>query len=292
MAAINAVLYSVFGCLGLFTNGFAIFILLRLQNRFNSPIILILNHCVVDFLTSFFSIIQFVDIFTTPLPESPALAIIVCSKYFFWSCIFTSSGNLLVITIDRYCSVIYPLKYNKVKNYKTVKGAALVIPWICGFTFMLYWLLIHKIEDGVCIQKWPSVQYQKLFGFLNFLYIELIPLIIMLFVYIRIFISLKTRVGETSTARNEANTARRMNIIKTMMIASITYMVCWTPGQTSYLYFTFGGYLDFDGVPYYIVVVFTLLNSCVNPIIYTFKYKDFQKGLKETFSFLQQRTEN
>ncbi|XP_071953172.1 galanin receptor 2b-like [Antedon mediterranea] len=290
MASTSTLLYSIFGSLGLFTNGFAIFILLRLQNRFNSPNLLIFNQCVVDFLTSFFSIIQFVDKFNNPLPESPVLAAIVCSKYFFWSCIFTSTGNLVVLTIDRYCAVIHSLKYNHVKNYKWVKCAALVTPWICGFTFILYWVAIHRVVDGVCFQKWPSVQFQKLFGFLNFFYIELAPLAIMLFVYVRIFNSLKTRVGENSTTRNEhGNTARRMNIIKTMLIVGVIYMICWTPNQIAFLNFTFGGQFDFNGIFYYVVVVLSLFNSCVNPIIYTFKYKDFQEGLKKTLVCLLPR---
>ncbi|XP_033116859.1 uncharacterized protein LOC117116866 [Anneissia japonica] len=56
----------------------------------------------------------------TQLPESTSAAEFVCkfwsSKYIFWSSIFSSTANLVVLSFDRYLAVMCPLKYNLFKE--------------------------------------------------------------------------------------------------------------------------------------------------------------------------------
>ncbi|XP_071953171.1 galanin receptor 2b-like [Antedon mediterranea] len=295
MTATVNLLYSIIGSLGLSTNGFAIFILLRLKNRFNSPNILILNQCIIDCMASLFSICQFVDVsLGDSLWKSKIKAWLYCclwfNHYIFWSCIFASTANLAVLTMDRYCSVIYPLKYSAKKNNKWIKVALMLFPWICGPLAVSYWIMVHRVGDRECIVEWSNINAQRASGVFTFLYMEIAPVTLMAFVYYKIFQSLKSRVGESSAIGNANSAARRLNVIKTMALVSIIYAICWTPNQIVFFYYLLGGDLDLDGIMYYGTIALSLLNSVVNPIIYTFKYKDFQEGLRKTLSCLFNRS--
>ncbi|XP_033127477.1 kappa-type opioid receptor-like [Anneissia japonica] len=290
-------LYSIVGIVGCSTNGFAIFILFQLQNRFSATNLLISNQCIIDLLISLMSLCLFLDSdITIRLPDSTAAAEFVCkvwsSKYIFWSSIYTSTTNLVVLTFDRYFAVMHPLKYNMLKEKLKMKVLLLLIPWICGYGFVLLWLAAHTVKDKECIQSWPSAEYQKVFGLLNGLYILIIPFGVMMFVYLNIFRALRNRVGDVSSTVTSANSAaRRLNIIKTMVIVSVTYFICWTPNQIFFINFTLGGEFDFNGAVYYITVALSLCNICINPIIYTFKYNDFRVGMRKTLPCLKSSQE-
>ncbi|XP_033105293.1 neuropeptides B/W receptor type 2-like [Anneissia japonica] len=286
------VIYSTVGAVGCSTNGFAIFILLHLQNRFSTTNLLILNQCIIDLLSSLMALCLFLDAdVMTRLPESNAAAEFVCkfwsSKYIFWSCTYSSTANLVVLTFDRYFAVMFAVKYNIIKEKIWIKVLLLVIPWTCGFAFLGFWSAIHTVSDGVCIQIWPSVEYQKAFGLMTGVYILVIPVSVMLIVYLTILRALRNRVGDGSSAVSASSAARRMNIIKTMVIVSVTYVICWTPNQIAFVNFTLGGGLDINEPVYYTVVAMSLCNICINPIIYTFKYNDFKVGVRKTLPCLK-----
>ncbi|XP_033105460.1 histamine H2 receptor-like [Anneissia japonica] len=280
-------IYSIIGAVGCSTNGFALFILFHLQNRFSTTTLLISNQCIIDVFASLTSLCLFLDPdLMTRLPESNVAATFICkfwsSKYIFWSCTYTSTANLVVLTFDRYFAVIYPLKYNMLKEKAKIKVLLLLIPWICGFGFIFLWLMVHSVKNGECIQSWPSVGYQKAYSLMCGMYILVAPVSVMLFVYFNIFRALRERVGDGSSAVSENSAARRLNIIKTMVIVGVTYVICWAPTEICFIYFTLGGEFDFNGSIYYITVAMSLCNICINPIIYTFKYNDFRVGVQKT----------
>ncbi|XP_033097148.1 QRFP-like peptide receptor [Anneissia japonica] len=288
----TVLIYSVIGFIGCSTNGFAIFILFHLNSRLSTTNLLITNQCIIDFVTSLMSLCLFLDPnIMTRLPDSNSVAEFVCrfwsSKYIFWACTCSSTANLVVLTVDRYFAVMHAIKYNVIKERLSMKVLFLLIPWICGFMFLLLWFAAHTVKDGECIQSWPSVDYQKAFGLLTTVYLLIIPISAMLFVYINIFYALRYRVGDVSSTINANCEARRLNIIKTMVIVSVTYIVCWTPNQIAFVNFTLGGELDFHGAVYYITIAMSLVNICVNPIIYTFKYNDFRVGVRKTLPCLK-----
>ncbi|XP_033116862.1 allatostatin-A receptor-like [Anneissia japonica] len=288
---VTTLIYSIIGTFGCSTNGFAIFILFRLQNRFSTTTLLISNQCIIDFFASLTSLCLFLDPeLMTRLPESNIAADFVCkvwsSKYIFWSCTYASTANLVVLTFDRYFVVMYPVNYNLTKERFNMKVLLLLIPWICGFGFIIQWLMVHNVKDGECIRTWSSVGYEKAFTLLCGVYILVIPISVMLFVYVNIYRALR-RDGDGCSAVSANRAARRLNIIKTMLIVSVTYVICWSPNEICYIYFTLGGEFNFTGPVYYIGVAMSLCNICINPIIYTFKYNDFKVGVEKSLPCLK-----
>ncbi|KAJ8043281.1 Octopamine receptor beta-2R [Holothuria leucospilota] len=85
--------------------------------------------------------------------------------------------------------------------------------------------------------------------------------------------------GTVRTVRERA----RRNVLTTMFLVSLTYAVCWTPNQIIYFYYNLVSQTDFTGSFYLFTVILAGTNVCVNPIIYAFKYRKFQQGLRQVF---------
>ncbi|XP_071963903.1 galanin receptor 2b-like [Antedon mediterranea] len=289
MSTYTMLLYSVVGSAGCLTNGLAIFVLFHLPNWTSTTNLLILNQCIIDFLTSLLSLCLFLDPhLTTRLPESHFLAKVVCkiwaSKYLFWLSIYTSTANLVTLTFDRYFAVIYPIKYNILKGQTRMKILILVIPWMCGCGVNLLWLSIQHVVDGVCIFTWPTDKYKHINGIVACVYIVVIPICSMFFAYVSIFRGLR-KVGDGSVV-SESTAARRMNIIKTLFTVSVVYVICVVPDQIAFTITSSGGDLQYDSPVYDITLPLALVNICINPIIYTCKYNAFKVGMKKALPCL------
>ena len=82
----------------------------------------------------------------------------------------------------------------------------------------------------------------------------------------------------------------RRNTFKTFLIVFVTFLICWTPNQIIYFSFNLGMPLQFTEWYYLLSVAMVASNSCVNPVIYALKYRQFRKGLRGMFC--GQRTRN
>ena len=68
------------------------------------------------------------------------------------------------------------------------------------------------------------------------------------------------------------------NIIKTLLIVVLFFFLCFASEETFYLLYNLGYEVNWDGVYYKFSVIMVFLNCTVNPFIYLFNYKDFQKA--------------
>ena len=310
-------MYACLGSVGILGNGIVLVVIANVKELRNITNLLIANQSLIDFMSSVFLLVFFV--FPQPkLPGGPdSFAYFVCafllSGYPFWACILASAVNLVVLTLERYCAVVYPISYKKRANAKYGFLSAL-IPWLVGLSFNMNVPILSDVEDGTCyLLIWPSKSIQIFLGVITFFMNYLIPLSTMAIVYLLIEKRLRSRVGpipnpNTGTTQdnqrgegeggggggggrrggadqglpNYRRTARR-SIIKTLFTVIICYAVCWTPNQVLFFYYNLGGYLDFSGFLYYFTVFLAFCNMCINPLIYTLKYNKFRNGLKQVF---------
>ena len=60
------------------------------------------------------------------------------------------------------------------------------------------------------------------------------------------------------------------------------FVVCWSLNEISFVLDIIGvRKMDFSGWYYHVTVVLVMLNSCINPLIYAAKYRDFQDGVRK-----------
>ena len=78
-------------------------------------------------------------------------------------------------------------------------------------------------------------------------------------------------------------------LVKTLLIVVITYALCWAPNQFVFFAHNMGAPVDFSKPYYHFSVICAVLNSCVNPFIYGFKNKPFQRGFRKAI-LCQKRT--
>ncbi|XP_071845139.1 5-hydroxytryptamine receptor 1A-like [Apostichopus japonicus] len=347
-------LYTCIGILGIGGNGLILAMLIKIPALRNTTNLLIGHQSVIDFSSSVLLLATFLPPPLHDMTElwqmNPALAEIFCklwvSRLFYWTAIKASTANLVCLTLERYVAVVHPLKYRE-KLKITEATIICSIIWFVGFLVQIYQLKTFFVEDGICVLKYSFKGLAYLSGIWIFCMTLLVPLLVMSFVYVSIFLALPRKVspvtsnnapskvsnpthsgvtehnisggtqGDRETPitdmlhggegqQKNVTTTRslihpsnhkpakvekgrgedkrdkvRRNVLSTMVIVSVTYTICWTPNQIYFLYFNLGGELDLNGGLYYCTVLAAAANMFINPIIYAFKYKKFQDGMKQ-----------
>ncbi|XP_072026673.1 allatostatin-A receptor-like [Amphiura filiformis] len=275
----------VIGFLGVIGNGIVVLVCIRYPLR-GVTNILVCNQSLIDLLSSIVFVLRYGVFSNVPLPDNRLSAEFVCkvwiSEYPLWALAVASTGNLVYITIERYIAVFYPIAYRQKFTSFKAKLVAL-LPWIVGMLHELPWAMAHEIRQDGCSHQWWTDQIGFIIGVIVPINHYVLPLLIMGFVYTRILIKLKSSGPVTSGSskgnkRSVTNRASR-NVIKTMFMVSLTYLICWGPNEILYFYSNMGGYVDWNGILYYYTVVSALCNMCVNPFIYTLNYQDFRVKL-------------
>ena len=297
----TTIIYIIFGLLGIVGNGLVIFVFLRMKELQDITNLLIVNQSLIDFTSS----VLLIAIFVVPLPplpkENEVLARFICgfwyTQYPFWSSYAATIWNLVILTLERFLAVVYPIQY---RNKASVPRAMMfaLIPWVYGFLHMSYLIPMTDVEDGTCFQfMWPNNTMQPAMGVYTFFILFLAPFSLMTFLYYKIVRVLRQGVGQSAsdpTSVHQTTNLRqqaRKNIVKTMLILCVCYGICWAPNNIIYLYYCLGGYVDFNGVLYYTTVWISFVNIWINPLVYTLQYRKFQHGLKVAFCSCRSRTD-
>ncbi|XP_071809814.1 galanin receptor 2b-like [Asterias amurensis] len=282
--ALKAV-YAIIGTLGVFGNGLVCLIFLMQRRSFRSVTnLLILNQTVIDLFNAFIFLVLRLSPTIEKLPES-ILGDIICrlwvSEYIMWSLFIASTMNLVLMSLERYYATCFPVRH---RYHFTAQKAkiGMLFSWLWGFVYQLYWLIIRDFKNGVCGLKWSSPTLQKIMGIFLFLLEYFIPLSAMTFSYVSIILMLRRRGADGQIVSMTFQRAKR-NVTFTLCLVFFFYILCWTPTEITYFLYNLGYPYDFGSNTHMVVTVMVLLNMCVNPIIYTIKYEQFQRHLRRVF---------
>ena len=121
----------------------------------------------------------------------------------------------------------------------------------------------------------------------------LIPASVLIYCYCRIIWVLRKRAtskmeATTSASGSEKFKMAERNIIRTLLVVVLFFFLCIGYANIFYLFYTFGYEIDWNSGYYTFSVVMVFLSCTVNPFIYLFNYKDFQRGLKNLFCCIKQ----
>ncbi|XP_038050059.1 allatostatin-A receptor-like [Patiria miniata] len=280
---------TIVGCLGILGNGLVCLVIAKVPVMRTITNAFIFNQAVIDFLASLCLIIKS-NCFPT-MPSEPTLAVLYCyiweSGYYLWVFFLASSFNLMVLTSERFVAIVYPFKYVKLFGAKQA-GIMIAVVWVTAFGYKAYLFATREIRNQVCKER--DFTAKQLLGVATFLIEYFIPLLFLGFCYVRIILCLKqgaARVAQQSSSPRHGGESLRgslvrakRNTIKTLIIVFMSFIVCWSANQISYLMSNFGWPLDFNGNFYIISVSLAAFNSCVNPFIYAIKYRQFKKSAR------------
>ncbi len=288
-------LYVCIGTVGILGNSLVIFVLSKSANMRKKMVnILLINQSALD-LTASVCLVTMGYHKMAPLivTFSPIAADLYCrfigSKVILWGCANCSTWNLVLINLERYISVSFPA-WHKTSLGKKHIIPAIMFAWIFGLLLSFcVTALTSGYADGTCYvgSNWPSEEL-SLFASIAYFTIQfIIPIIIMIFCYTVIIKVVRQRAKVGSSAATNAATSsdqhqKGRNVLKTLALVTLTFVICWTPNIVVYALYLTKVYTNIINTTFYHFTVYLVcLNCCLNPFIYAAQYKDFQAQIRK-----------
>lgn len=209
----------------------------------------------------------------------------VCTLQILLSLIITSAsiGNMVLISVDRYLAICFPLQYPLILTTGRVKiGVSL-----CWFISVVYNIVMMTdllspsyLLSNPCPQKceYPKNHAADMADFVISLFV---PLTVIIVLYTRVFVVAMSQVrilrSQVSVAQRNTVTIKISNLkaARTLGIVLIMFILTFFPYYIPQL-------LGFDSGSFSYVFQLWLFysNSTVNPIIYALLYPWFRKAIR------------
>lgn len=184
--------------------------------------------------------------------------------------------SLCAVTWDRYIAVTNPFGYkDKVKRHSK---KILIAIWLITITLFAAGLLVWITNDSNKISN-PWLIVSPLLIFI------VIPYTIIVVAYIRICLRLRSHTREMKRmdiTNEQREQARRTSLegrsVKVLIVVVCVFLISWVPIMYQAISsFIFGKILDRQLK--FVTLLFINGSSIINPILYAFFKKDFQKKL-------------
>ena len=197
-----------------------------------------------------------------------------------WMAAAASSYLLVVIAFERYHATLYP--FEKLSDGRSSWLVPLV--WIIAILLLLPSLVVsgYDEESRRCVENFPDHStaraYSLTWSFCN----SVLPICIMGYLYIKIIMCLRNYIPVPGCSLNSVSQSRN-KVTKMLISVSAIFITCWTPPAMLCAFSPVipGGY---DTVSY-VSTASALLNSCLNPLVYTLHSEQFRKGLTSLACF-------
>nr|XP_026494874.1 adenosine receptor A3 [Vanessa tameamea] len=218
-----------------------------------------------------------------------------------YACLFTTSllvmlctisiFCLVAVSVDRYWAILHPMCYSR--NVRT-KTAILIISacWVAGagvgFLPLFGW---HAAVDTA-----PGCYFVEVmdYNYLLFLYFATIvtPSVLLAAFYAHIYrvvvkqmsavVTVEGGQGRGGTMLRVLGAAQKREVKATQNLAIIVFffIICWIPLYTINAIKAFMPELDIPNPLTYFCIIFSHLNSAINPLLYAYHLKDFRAALK------------
>ncbi|XP_030641533.1 adenosine A2a receptor a [Chanos chanos] len=238
------------------------------------------------------------------IPFSIVISTGFCAR--FYGCLFiacfvlvltqSSIFSLLAIAIDRYIAIKIPLRYNSLVTGQRARGI-IAICWvlsvIIGLTPMLGWHNTRKNDTNSSNSSCPPGMMECLFEsvvvmdymvYFNFFTCVLVPLLLMLAIYLRIFMAarhqlkrIKLKAVPSGEHKSRSVLQKEIHAAKSLAIIVGLFAVCWLPLHIINCFTLFC--TECQRPPawiMYLAIILSHANSVVNPFIYAYRIREFR----------------
>ena len=206
--------------------------------------------------------------------------------------IVISTQNLILIAVDRFGAVVFPLRSPLIRS--KLCPFFILATWIFAIVFnlpdLLTFELVEHPEGAGCEQRWKRV-FGESSSFASFLLtynivFMYIPVLLLVILYSITFIKLKTQAhpGEQSTNNQQQRKRRNRNVLQ-MSIAIVTvFVLCWLPYNTNHLIIEYKDSSTHFSCSFHIysAVAYFLMHAycAINPIICFMFSSNYRQGVK------------
>ncbi|KAJ8028651.1 Prokineticin receptor 2 [Holothuria leucospilota] len=206
--------------------------------------------------------------------------------------LFVSVNTLLVIAIDRYIGIFWPLRP---RLKKTTLVVIIIGIWLFSFLVALPTPINIEMNSGIgenghvvsiCQEHW----YDRTLGrmYISFITFSefLVPCFLMGFIYFSIAQRLwfhRTLPGNQTDQNREISLIRKRKTIPTLITVVVAFFLCWAPyyGYNLALQFRHDNFEEMGSLltVYFVVESVAMLNSVISTIIYLFMSPIFRAEL-------------
>ncbi|XP_054604510.1 trace amine-associated receptor 1-like [Nothobranchius furzeri] len=187
----------------------------------------------------------------------------------------TSIFNLCCISVDRYYAVCQPLMYRTKINTHVV-GVMILMSWGVSVLVAIGFITAEIHQEKCGENCYFDVVLEKILAPVFSFYL---PVIIMLYIYLRIFLVAQKQAQSIQNTTKAVVTASSMEwkAAKTLAVVMGAFLMCWLPFFLCFSFQLLGGV----SVPVYETLNWlTLSNSMFNPFIYAFFYRWFRSAFR------------
>ncbi|XP_038157306.1 trace amine-associated receptor 13c-like isoform X1 [Cyprinodon tularosa] len=210
-----------------------------------------------------------------------------CVISHFLAYVFTTAsiGTMVMISIDRYVAICYPLHYNTKITQKKVQ-ISVSLCWTWSMVFQSLNLMENFKQPGMynsCLGECVIV-INYISGLVDLILSFIVPIIIIVVLYLRIFVVAVSQIRAIHSHTAEITFHGSVNVKKSEIkvagslgVVVVVFLICLLP----YFCVTLTGQDALLNASSTALVIFLFdFNSCLNPIIYTFFYSWFRKSIK------------
>ncbi|XP_028992060.1 trace amine-associated receptor 13c-like [Betta splendens] len=212
---------------------------------------------------------------------------LMCSLFKFTAtiCVAASTGNMVLISADRFAAICDPLHYHS----RVTVGKVRLCIFLCWLCCTLYNILFIKDDllqtqksncRGQCVFKveFTPVIVDLIVGFI-------LPVSAIVVLYMRVFVvavsqarSMRSHVTAVTLHRSVTVLAKKSELkaARTLGVLVVVFLFCFCP---YYCVTLTGENLLHSSYGVFVLSVFCL-NSCVNPVIYALFYPWFRRAVK------------
>ena len=243
---------------------------------------LLLSLAVSDFLVGF---LMFFQIFFAD--GCWVLGDFMCAVYIVLNYITTtgSIGTTMLISVDRYVAICYPLHYSTKVTLKRVQ----ICVCVCWTSAALCYTLLLKENlkqpgmynscSGECAVVFEYVA-ELADLFLSFIG----PVTVIIALYMRVFVvavsqarAMRSHIASVTLQRSVKVKKSEMKAARALGVVVVVFLMCFCP----YFYPSIAGQDTTNDMAISVFGLWLLyFNSCLNPLIYAFFYPWFRKSIK------------
>lgn len=203
--------------------------------------------------------------------------------------IAVSIESLVIIAFDRYFALAYPTHAAPTSRRRLL---IIMMTWIVAFFVHCPYLFTYKLESfgntTFCIESWSldpmeHVEKKKTYFYATFSLFCLVPMVLLTALYSGILYKLKQQgylIRSVSNGSNSSKRRREYHVLKMAIAILIGFTVCWAPVNTFIFIFVFIWKFvlpcNLNDLLFFVFFM-AYANSALNPCIYIYFSRNFQK---------------
>ena len=188
--------------------------------------------------------------------------------------------HILAATTEKYLSIIWPVKHRSITRKTVIK--VLQVVWLVSFIVAFIPFAWINMKDTETQRKLSLAHV--IFCLAT---VFLLPYAFMIYAFVAIFKSIaqRQRTAENIISRSHFNRQAALERRCLILFASmaIIFLVCWLPWFILLLLYQVKDNLEDMEIAAHVFVLVRYATSIINPLLYTFFRRDFNKALKSLF---------